>query len=89
MTDVQVTLSLPVLKVGWTLCLELLFYIGVTVAIASKPWVPLVAYALFLLGALTALPAFQAFASGVKDRCVEPPRRVTLTKIGAYGFFGA
>ena len=37
---------------------------------------------------LTALPAFQAFASGVKDRCVEPPRRVTLTKIGAYGFFG-
>ena len=26
--------------------------------------------------ALTALPAFQAFAAGVKDRCVEPPRRV-------------
>ena len=38
--------------------------------------------------ALTALPAFQAFAAGVKDRCVEPPRRVALTKIGAYGFFG-
>jgi len=38
--------------------------------------------------ALTALPAFQAFAAGVKDRCVEPPRRVTLTRIGAHGFFG-
>ena len=40
-------------RVGWTLCLEMLFYIGMTVAIASRPWVPLAAYALFLLGALT------------------------------------
>jgi hypothetical protein len=38
--------------------------------------------------ALTALPAFKAFAAGVKDRCVEPPRRVELTEIGSYGFFG-
>jgi hypothetical protein len=35
---------------------------------------------------LTALPAFQAFAAGVKDRCVEAPRRVELTEIGSYGF---
>lgn len=38
--------------------------------------------------ALTALPAFQAFAAGVKERCVAPPVRVDLTEIGSYGFFG-
>ena len=38
--------------------------------------------------ALTALPAFKAFSAGVKDRCVEPPRRVELTEIGSHGFFG-
>jgi hypothetical protein len=37
--------------------------------------------------ALTSLPAFQAFAAGVKDRCVVPPVRVELTEIGSYGFF--
>ena len=37
--------------------------------------------------ALTSLPAFKAFAAGVKDRCVEPPVRVELTEIGSYGFF--
>jgi hypothetical protein len=37
--------------------------------------------------ALTALPAFKAFAAGVKDRCEEPPVRVELTEIGSYGFF--
>lgn len=36
---------------------------------------------------LTALPAFKAFAAGVKDRCVDAPRRVELTAIGSYGFF--
>jgi hypothetical protein len=36
--------------------------------------------------ALTALPAFQEFAAGVKDRCVAPPVRVDLTEIGSYGF---
>jgi hypothetical protein len=37
--------------------------------------------------ALTSLPAFKAFAAGVKERCVEPPVRVELTEIGSYGFF--
>ena len=37
--------------------------------------------------ALTSLPAFKAFAAGVKDRCVAPPVRVELTEIGSYGFF--
>lgn len=37
--------------------------------------------------ALTALPAFQAFAAGVKDRCIAPPVRVELNEIGSYGFF--
>jgi hypothetical protein len=37
--------------------------------------------------ALTSLPAFQAFASGVKERCVEPPLRTELTEIGSYGWF--
>lgn len=38
--------------------------------------------------ALTELPAFKAFAAGIKDRCVAPPVRVELTEIGSYGFFG-
>ncbi len=38
--------------------------------------------------ALTALPAFKAFAEGVKERCEAPPVRVELTEIGSYGFFG-
>jgi hypothetical protein len=37
--------------------------------------------------ALTALPAFKAFAEGVEDRCETPPVRVELTEIGSYGFF--
>jgi len=43
----------PVLKVGWTLSFELLFYLGMTLAIATRAAVPLGLYALFLLGALT------------------------------------
>ena len=38
--------------------------------------------------ALTALPAFKAFAAGIKERCDAPPVRVDLTVVGAYGFFG-
>ena len=38
--------------------------------------------------ALTALPAFKAFASGVKERCEVLPARVELATIGSYGFFG-
>ena len=41
------------------------------------------------VNALTALPAFKAFAAGIKDRCEVPPHRVDLTEIGSYGFFGA
>lgn len=37
--------------------------------------------------ALTALPAFKAFAEGIKGRCETPPVRVELTEIGSYGFF--
>jgi hypothetical protein len=37
--------------------------------------------------ALTSLPAFKAFSAGVRERCLEPPVRVELTQIGAYGFF--
>jgi len=44
---------LPALRVGWTLCLEMLFYAGVTLAIATRPSVPLVAYAILFIGALT------------------------------------
>ena len=38
--------------------------------------------------ALTSLPAFKAFSSGVKERCETPPLRVELKEIGSYGFFG-
>ena len=37
--------------------------------------------------ALTALPAFKAFAAGVKERCEVMPVRVELKVIGSYGFF--
>jgi hypothetical protein len=37
--------------------------------------------------ALTSLPAFKAFAEGVKERCEIAPIRVELTEIGSYGFF--
>jgi len=43
----------PVLKVGWTLSFELLFYLGMTIAIATRAWVPLIAYVLLLAGSLT------------------------------------
>ena len=43
----------PVLKVGWTLSFELLFYLGMALAIASRAALPLLFYALFLLAALT------------------------------------
>jgi exopolysaccharide production protein ExoZ len=42
----------PVLKVGWTLSFELLFYLAMTAAIATRAAVPLALYALFLVGAL-------------------------------------
>lgn len=38
--------------------------------------------------ALTSLPAFKAFAEGVKARCEVLPVRVDLTEVGSYGFFG-
>src|SRR5689334_15104148 len=43
----------PVLKVGWTLSFELMFYAGMTVAIATRAAIPLAVYGLCLLGALT------------------------------------
>jgi hypothetical protein len=39
--------------------------------------------------ALTALPAFKAFSAGIKERCVEPPTRVSLEVVGSYGMFDA
>ena len=35
---------------------------------------------------LMELPAFQAFAAGVKERCSEPPVATELCWIGTYGF---
>ena len=43
----------PALQVGWTLSFELLFYFGVTAALATRPIVPLGIYASCLIGALT------------------------------------
>ena len=54
----------PVLKVGWTLSFELLFYLGMTLAIATRAALPLALYALFLLGALmTANPLLHFIGS--------------------------
>jgi exopolysaccharide production protein ExoZ len=44
---------LPVLKVGWTLCLEILFYAGMTLSMATRPGVALATYILCFVGALT------------------------------------
>lgn len=38
--------------------------------------------------ALTALPAFKAFAVGIRERCEEPPVTVEMKEVGSYGFFG-
>jgi exopolysaccharide production protein ExoZ len=43
----------PVLKVGWTLSFELLFYCGMALAIATRRALPLLVYGLCLAGALT------------------------------------
>lgn len=43
----------PVLKVGWTLSFELLFYLGMALASATRAALPLAIYALLLVGALT------------------------------------
>ena len=42
----------PLLKVGWTLSFELLFYLGMTLAIATRAWGPLGAYSVFFIGGL-------------------------------------
>jgi exopolysaccharide production protein ExoZ len=51
----------PVLKVGWTLSFELLFYLGMTLAIATRAAVPLALYALLLVAALTTNSALAHF----------------------------
>ena len=51
----------PVLTVGWTLSFELLFYLGVTVALRVGAGLPLVVYALCLAGALMTSSAFLDF----------------------------
>ena len=52
---------MPVLKVGWTLSFELLFYVGMTVAIATRPALPLLLYVLLLVAALTTSNALVHF----------------------------
>src|SRR5690349_25067488 len=42
----------PLLKVGWTLSFEMLFYLGMTLSLARRAAVPLAPDALFLAGAL-------------------------------------
>ena len=37
--------------------------------------------------ALTALPEFQAFVAGIRERCAELPVTTVLTEVGSYGFF--
>lgn len=55
---------MPLLKVGWTLSFELLFYCGMAVAIATRAMVPLTAYVLLFVAALTtASPLFHFVGS--------------------------
>jgi quinol monooxygenase YgiN len=38
--------------------------------------------------ALRELPAFQAFTTGIKERCDEPPLVADLSEVGSYRMFG-
>jgi exopolysaccharide production protein ExoZ len=50
----------PVLKVGWTLGFEMIFYLAMALAIVTRPLVPLAMFGLFLLlGLATRLPLFE------------------------------
>lgn len=51
----------PVLKVGWTLSFELLFYCGMATAIATRAVVPLIFYAVALVAALTSANSLAHF----------------------------
>ena len=39
-------------------------------------------------GALTALAAFKAFQSGIRERCIEPPQPGNATIVGNYRMLG-
>jgi exopolysaccharide production protein ExoZ len=52
----------PVLKVGWTLSFELLFYAGMAMAIATRRAAPLLLYGLLLVGALASSSTLLHFA---------------------------
>ena len=75
----------PVLKVGWTLSFELMFYAGMTLAIVARPAGPLAIYVACLIGALatssallhfTGSPMALEFLMGVV--VAKLPRRTTL-----------
>ena len=41
----------PSLSVGWTLCFEMLFYLGTALALATRTWVPLAVFAVAAMAA--------------------------------------
>jgi quinol monooxygenase YgiN len=38
---------------------------------------------------LRALPAFQAFVAGIRERCATPPATTVLQEVGSYSHLGA
>jgi exopolysaccharide production protein ExoZ len=78
----------PVLKVGWTLSFELLFYLGMTLAIATRAAVPLVIYGLFMLGALTtAIPVLHFMGSPMGLEFLMGVAIAALPRRTAFGLF--
>lgn len=51
----------PVLKVGWTLSFELLFYAGMTLALLTRAFVPLLLYGVLLIASLATTSPFLHF----------------------------
>ena len=79
--------TMPALTVGWTLSFELLFYLAMTMAIATRAWVPLALYALSLVGGfwtssavvqiigspiIAGIPAGRAHRQASKTSCAWP-----------------
>lgn len=75
----------PVLKVGWTLSFELLFYAGMTLALMTRAIVPVFAYSLALIASLeTASPLFHFVGNPM---ALEFLMGVTLVRLPRHAVF--
>jgi len=76
---------LPPLIVGWSLCFEMLFYAAFAVGLATRWWLPLMAFGIFLLGSQPTMlsaylgsPLILEFVAGVAIARVPKIERLGL-----------